>query len=219
MAMTVAAFASLAPASLQTAPELRSLVKPDVYKRARDDREIMSGARLEDAPRGTDARRYRYYVMTTVSAPLKLTRDTLTNYDLYPQMIPYVHKAMYSRERKSLQLEGGIWKFKMASTVEFEEKSPCWISYRVTAGHFKGLEGAMIFEDIAERGTMVYFSGEVSGSHWPPKLILERGAEIVFGYTARRMRSYIEELKEKTINDRERKRDERGEIPQPRRKL
>ena len=91
-----------------------------------------------------------------------------------------------------LDIEGGVWKFRLRSWVRFEERADRWIHYLIVGGHFTGLEGDIYFESAGEKGTLVYFHGDQQGKHWPPKLVIERGAEIVFGFTAGRMRKYLE---------------------------
>ena len=78
--------------------------------------------------------------------------------------------------------------------MRFEERGDRWIHYEIVGGHFTGLSGDIFFESWGEKGTAVYFGGEQQGAEFPPKFVIERGAEIVFGFTAKRMRSYIEGL-------------------------
>lgn len=160
------------------------------------EREILASATLEDSDEGREPlRRYRFYSAMLVRASGAVTRRILTDYQLYAKMIPYVDKADYSPSSRILQLAGGVLGFKLSSSLRFEELSESWIRYRVVAGHFTGLSGDIVFEPQGERGTAVIMRGELLGSAWPPKFVLERGAEIVFGFTARRMRSYIESQK------------------------
>ncbi len=201
-------FLGIAGESVQ--PAIATLVKPEIFKRALKDREIMSNASL-----GDDGR-YKFYAMMFVRAGLPLTRRILTDYGLYAKMIKYVDYARYDADKQILTIEGGIWKFRLSSSIRFEEKGSGWIGYRIVAGHFKDLSGDIYFESHGEGGTAVYFCGGLSGTEWPPRLIIERGAEIVFGFTGGRMRSYIESQKE---HSRKEKNEYGSEIPHPRSRI
>jgi hypothetical protein len=178
-----------------------------------DSKEIVASASLERLSEGPQSR-YSFYAGMLVGASLSQTSKILMDYQLYVQMIPYIKKAEYSPQTHLLRLEGGIWNFKLQSQIEFTEKSNRWIRYRIAAGHFSGLEGNIYFEPVGEKGTLVYFSGEQTATRWPPQFVIERGAEIVFGFTARRMRSYIESQKkvEKGVQSD----PSRPEVPRPR---
>ncbi len=176
----------LAPRNIP--PRVETLVKPAIYKAMLEDRRIDVDADLE-------GEKYSYHATMVVNAGVDFTRRILTDYQLYEKMIPYVEKTLFDSKTNTLQIEGGIWKFKLRSWVNFVEKSENWIHYRILRGHFEDLEGDIFFEPVGERGTAVYFRGNKIGSHWPPAFVIETGAEIVFGFTAKRMRSYVEEQK------------------------
>lgn len=168
------------------------------------DREILANANL-------DHEHYSYYAAMLVHADLERTRRILTDYQLYSKIVPYVDRTDYSPITRILDVQGGIWKFRLRSWVRFEERGDRWIHYRIVGGHFHGLEGNMYFESAGEKGTLVYFNGDQDGKEWPPKFVIERGAEIVFGFTARRMRNYLESNEDKK-DDRKNGQD----LPQPR---
>jgi hypothetical protein len=202
-------------------PPIASLMSPGQYREMVKEREIQARAKLED---GTDnIQKYSFSAAMAVRSSLKHTRRTITDYSLYVKMVPYIDKAEFSPDTRILEIEGGIWKFRLKSSVQFEERGEGRIHYRIVGGHFTGLSGDIFFEGLGERGAAVYLRGEQYGSNWPPAFIIERGAEIVFGFTARRMRSYIES-KESAGADAAgtdlggRKRDV-NEVPQPRSRL
>lgn len=169
---------------------LNEILSPSVFRRILNEREVMAQATLQSF--NPPLKRYSFYSAMVVHASLAQTRSVLTNYELYAKMIPYVDRAEYHASSHLLHIEGGIWRFKLISNVQFEEKSDQWIRFRVVSGHFTGLTGEIFFESLGEKGTGVYFAGEQVGENWPPALILERGAEIVFEFTAKKMRSVIE---------------------------
>lgn len=181
------------------APTIASVVKPQLQKRLLEERDILTSATLGDAD-ASAARRYRFYAAMHVRSSIKQAREILTDYALYAKMVPYVDKAEYTPASRILNIEGGIFGFKLISSVRFEEKGENWIRYRVVAGHFTGLSGDIVFESQGERGTAVMMRGELLGNAWPPKFVIERGAEIVFGFTAKRMRSYIESQKSEAVS-------------------
>lgn len=167
-------------------PMVSSRVGPASYQKILNDREIVVHAKLKDQ------RDYSFYAVMLVHASRELTRQTLTNYPLYAKMIPYVQKSLYTPETHSLDLMGGIWMFELHSIVVFDSQDEKSIHFHIVSGHFTGLKGEMHFESLGERGTLVTIEGAVSGTHWPPTFVIERGAEVVFGFTGNRMRNFIE---------------------------
>jgi hypothetical protein len=154
-----------------------------------------------------------------VKTSVAQAKSILMNYKLYSEMIPYVDRAEYSAKTQILDLEGGIWNYRVQSQVLFENTAEQWIHYRIVGGSFSGLAGDIYFESLGEKGTTVYLKGEQLGKKWPPQFVIEKGAEIVFGYTAKRMRSYIESQKKKGatgIDGEQQGRQSAEEIPQPR---
>lgn len=208
-------FCFVSTANSESNPSIRAFLKPETIKPMVQDKEIKVSAKLEDVIPSTD-KKYTFYASMFVGAGEKTTRETLTNYPLYSQMIPYIDKVQYEPKTKILQLEGGLWKFRLVSTIQFFEKSPQWIHYEIIAGHFKGMSGGILFESEGEKGTLVYFNGSLSGAHWPPRFIIEEGAKIVFGYTGQRMRSYIESQKRRPESEPSSPDPNRSEIPKPR---
>jgi hypothetical protein len=184
-------FADSIPPSVQPTaqptdpPPIQSLLKPDLYKRAMNDKEILTSATL-------DGDHYSFYSVMLVHSGLPRARRILTDYSLYSKLIPYVDKTDYSPITRILDVQGGVWKWRLRSFVRFEERGDRWIHFQIVAGHFRGLQGDMFFESEGEKGTLVFFRGDQRGKEWPPRLVIERGAEIVFGFTAGRMRKYVE---------------------------
>jgi hypothetical protein len=182
---SVATAATTAGPAVSPDPSIESLVKPEVWKRVHEDRDVRSYSSL-------DGNHYSFYAVMIADAPLKRTHEILTDYRLYAKMIPYIQQADFDPATQNLRLHGGIWKFYLTSTIHFTTKSATLVHFDVIQGHFQGLSGDIRFEKMPDRGTAVLLKGEQNGTHWPPKLILERGAEIVFEFTAKRMRSYVE---------------------------
>ncbi|MCM2322423.1 MAG: hypothetical protein NDJ90_04090 [Oligoflexia bacterium] len=168
---------------------IASVLKPAVYRRMLEEREVMVHASLKEGES------YSYYAAMLVRAELAVTRRVLTDYQLYAKMIPYIERAAFDAKSGILAVEGGLWKFRLSSQVRFYEQGERWIRYEFVGGHFQGMTGEILFEPLGEKGTAVYMSGFKKGEHWPPKFVIERGAEIVFEFTAKRMRSYIESQK------------------------
>jgi hypothetical protein len=203
------------------APSIESLMKPALWNKVLQEKDILVHASLDSLPQQA-ARKYSFYAAMRVGRSLRRTHDILTDYRLYSKMIHYIDRAEYFEKDKRLIIEGGIWKFKLKSEIQFQEKSPGWIHYEIIKGHFTGLEGNIYFESLGEKGSVVYMAGEQIGINWPPAFVIERGAEIVFGFTAQRMRTYIE-----THSDTEIKEDQgalhdskKGSgVPEPRRHL
>ena len=174
---------------LAAPPVIATLIRPESLKKILEDRDIVTSAQLNDAPIG---HRYSFYAAMLVHASVERTRRILTDYGLYSKLISYVDVADYSTRTGILDIQGGIWKFRMRSFVKFEEKGDRQIHYTIVGGHFTGLEGDVLFESRGEKGTLVYFNGAQTAAEFPPQFVIERGAEIVFGFTAKRMRNYLE---------------------------
>jgi ribosome-associated toxin RatA of RatAB toxin-antitoxin module len=169
-------------------PRIEALLKPAVYRKVEREREVAVHADLE-------GERYEIYAAMLVRASPRRTREILTDYRVYARLIPYVDEARFDEKTRRLELRGGIWKYRLSSTLQFTEHSDRWIAFEVVEGHFRGMRGAFHFEPRDERGTLVYMRGDHRQAQWPPAMIVEQGAEIVFGFTAKRMRSYIEDFK------------------------
>jgi hypothetical protein len=189
---------------LSRPPSIADLIKPELLKRITQDREVLTSAHLDEG-------HYAFYAAMLVHAGVERTRRILTSYSLYSKLISYVDRTDYSPVTRILDIHGGIWKFQMRSWVKFEEKGDRWVHYHIVGGHFRGLEGDIFFESAGEKGTLVYFNGAQTASSFPPKFVIERGAEIVFGFTAKRMRNYLESNED----GKDTKSNEQA-IPQPR---
>ncbi|MFZ9596585.1 MAG: hypothetical protein ACO3A2_10970 [Bdellovibrionia bacterium] len=199
----------LSPASIA------GLLKPAVFKRVVEEREVMVHAALDSLqaaqaesfrssiPPSQEVQRYSFYASMLVHATQERVYRELTDYRLYAKLIPFVDQAVYSESSKTLALKGGIWNFKLSSTIVFEEGAgepqgelkSRRIRFQIIRGHFQGLSGHFIFEKWGPGKTLVYLNGEKQGAHWPPRWVIERGAEVVLGFTAQRMRSHIEHQK------------------------
>jgi hypothetical protein len=194
-------------------PAIQSLLKPEAYRRLIADRQILTSASLDDVPGSPGLSRYSFYVAMQARADLARTRRVLTDYRLYSRLIPYVDKTVYSPITRILDVEGGVWKWRLRSFVQFEERGDQWIHYQIVDGHFRGLEGDLFFEEARGKSiTYVYFRGTQQGARFPPRLVIEQGAQIVFGFTASRMRKYLESHEEEKPNDGQ-------NLPQPRSRL
>ncbi len=166
-------------------PVIQTLLKPAVYQEVLKERGVKAYASL-------DGNKYSFYASMLVHRSLKVTRAVLTNYKLYSEMVPYIDRTEYSEKTHVLEIQGGIWNFKLVSSVLFQEQGEKWIHFKIIKGHFLGLSGNLYFENLGEKGTLVYMDGFILGEKWPPRFIMERGAEIVFQFTGTKMRSYIE---------------------------
>ncbi len=180
------------------------------------DREVKAVASLNELP-VTPPRplltQYAFETSMFVKASIERTKAGMTNYRIYVEKVPFVEKADFNRQKNQLWIEGGVWKYYLRSLVQFTEVSPTVIKYEIILGHFQGLKGEMVFTQISEGltlgpgkgqvkepGTLVSFSGGLTSSgQWPPKLIVTKGAEIVFEFTGRRMREFLEDTK-KEVN-------------------
>jgi hypothetical protein len=201
LSLAAPTFLFAAPKALtESPPRIVDLLKPAIYKKVLGERDIEVHASLDDL---TDSKspqsvmkKYSIYAAMFVDSNVKHTHAVLTNYALYPQMISYVDRADYDATTHVLTIQGGIWHYVLRSRVKFDERSEGWIHFTVIQGDFFGLQGDMYLEQIEAGpkglGTLAYLHGEVTGAKWPPALIIEKGAEIVFGFTAQHMRSYIE---------------------------
>jgi hypothetical protein len=206
--------------SHEAAPSIQSLLKPKIYQRITQDREISTYANLKSIEPSASSKEYSFYAAMQTRAGISRTRQVLTDYQLYSKLIPYVDEASYQSATHLLILKGGIWKWKLYSILRFEEKSERWIHFQIVGGHFIGMKGDIFFEPVSgtqnSTGTLVYMRGSQQGTQWPPAFILEQGAQIVFEFTAKRMRSYLESVQVDTPGNSRSGRSQNDEIPKPR---
>lgn len=153
-------------------------------------REVMSHASLDTV--SGDLERYSYYTVMLAHTDARHARRILTDYRLYPKFIPYIDRADFNPKTQILWVEGGIWKWRLSSRVHFAQVSDRWIRYEIVGGHFQGLKGNIYFEPKDENGTLIYMDGVLEGTRFPPSFVITQGAQIVFGFTGKRMRSYME---------------------------
>jgi hypothetical protein len=225
------------------APRVSQMLKAEVLRRVRDERDIMTRAVLQGCeeecakvapawvkssvdPDGGALRWYGFYAAMLIRSSLPRTRAALTNYRLYPKLVPHVDRAEFDEKTRVLSLEGGLWKYRLASQIRFEEIGERWIRFEFVGGHFQGMRGELVLESVGEAGTLVAMRGETFGKRWPPALIVEQGAQIVFSLTGNKMRSFIESQKraEDVIGTESPvaapvKKGETHDLPQPRRRL
>lgn len=190
-------------------PKIQSLIKPEAYERLKKDKEVIVLAKLEDS------KSYRFWTSMMVNASPELTHQVLFNYPLYKELIPFIQKSEFDSKSQILEILGGLWSFQVHSFLKFIEKSKRWLKYEVVRGQFTGMKGDIIFETHGE-STLVYLDGELSAMSWPPAFIMERGAEVVFTLSGRRMRSHIESLK---YPAQDKAKTQPADFPQPRKKL
>ncbi len=206
------------PIGASEPPPLAGQVSPALLKRVIDDREVVSSARISDlaapGPQG-QKKAYDYWALVRVNASLQQTHRALTDYASYARLVPFVTRSTYSSLDQTLDLEGGIFGWRLRSLLHFEEKGPRQVAFRVVAGSFTGMAGQAVFESLGEKGTLVRFSGGTTAIDFPPAFVMERGAEIVFGVTGRRMRSYIEDSRTAPVPSAGGRAND-PEIPQPR---
>ena len=214
------------------APDIRGRLRRATLERVLNDKEVSTSAKLESEgpeafPPGTRSsspftsqmpplQRYEFHTVMRVGAPLQRVREVVMDPRVYVKIVPYVTRAEFDAARGELHVVGGIWRYQLQSTVRFQQRSPRWIHYRIVEGHFEGLEGDFTFEPLGEKGTLVAFRGGVRGQKFPPRFVAEEGAQIVFAYTARRMRTYIESQEGIAPG---RSGDEKSKFPEPRRRI
>ena len=172
------------------ASEIRALLKPEVYRKVTQGTDVISHARLGKA--GADGmREYRFYAVMKARATPKDTSRRIQKFEGYPRWISYVDKADWKPESHTLQLEGGIWDFKLRSQVKIGNPRPHEMTYQVIGGHLMGLKGRVLFEAVNDRESLIYLSGERRAAEWPPAFVMERGAEMVLSFAGRKLRGSV----------------------------
>jgi hypothetical protein len=171
-------------------PEIRPVVLPVPVKSG-----LFGGTSKLVVPKAPEFEVYDFYVAVLVKASLKRTREVLTHYKVYADLVPYISRVEYFRASKTLHVEGGIWRYRINSRVRFDERGDGWIRFRIASGHFRGMEGEILLEPVGDQGaegTLVFMRGQSIANRFPPAFVIEQGAQVVFGLTANRIRSYIE---------------------------
>lgn len=185
---------------------------PALARELREDRAVVARARLGEPTAGPGGAPVegapRVYevsaLMETRRAPATVAR-WLTDGARYPAIVSYITRATPTpREEtragwRGYWVEGGIFGYWMRSRVEMREREPGRTEFEVREGHFLGMTGRMTFAAVErDRGveTLTLFESSYSAAVFPPRFVLERGAEIVFGWAGRRMRNWIESHEE-----------------------
>ena len=156
-----------------------------------DDGDNVAVADLGEERKGSRVRNYTFFATTLLPAWLGLSREVLTDYTVFKEIVPFVNGAEYDAKARVLDLRGGIWGFYLHSLVRFTERHERWIQYEIIGGSFRGLKGDLVFESRGEKGTVVVLTGDLEGTEWPPALVMEQGAILVLTRTAANMKSYI----------------------------
>lgn len=209
-------------AAIPSPPKIEDLLKANVFSRVSSSREVLSYADIEDAPSDPDRkkgdeplRNYRFYTVAQVNASVSEATALVRKPEILEKLIPFVDLARYDDKKKEIEISGGIWNYGIHSWLSVDEKCPGWTRFVVVKGHFLGMIADILIEPNKDRGVLVYFGGQSSGRVWPPAFILERGGEVVLGFSAKRMRKYIEEDR---IREGEKKNEPTG-YPTPGRSL
>jgi len=183
-------------------PSIAALLTPEVLKKVTKERQVVCSAALKDLPdeklHMQGFQNYHFHTVMSVHASRRRAYQALTDYDQYQKLVPYIDYSRFDWAKKVLDLKGSIWKFELQSKLKFQEISERVLAYDIVDGHFSGLKGALLFDPVApgSEETFVYFFGDLTGKSWPPKLIVERGAEVVFQLTGQKMRALIESKEE-----------------------
>ena len=187
-----------------------------------EGREVLSRARLgpvESAAKGARAGVQAYTLSNAmlVNAGVARTRDELTHFDRFAGMVPYIDRSDWDPKTRRLLISGAIWKYRLQALLQFRPTTADRWEFEIIEGHFLGMKGFMQFEAAGPARTLVVFAGRIEGRQFPPRFVIERGAEIVFAVTGRRVRSLVEAQTE--VTDYGRSKAPQAEIPQPRRRL
>jgi len=182
-----------ASASLQ-ASRIQSLLSSQAYEALIEDDETYVTTKLGKSPNPPFLETYQAGAAFTINAPVSVTRDILTRYEVYEKLIPFIDDIKVIEAPAKVAIEGGILGWKMLSLIQFHDKDPGWIHFVVTHGSSAGMEGDFYFE--AKRGhqntSLVYFRVMQSDENFPPRFIMESGANMILRSTANKMREYIE---------------------------
>ncbi|MBL7715707.1 MAG: hypothetical protein JNL01_09590 [Bdellovibrionales bacterium] len=185
------------------------LQSPEIKKRIIEDREIMTQAKLD----GDD---YSFYAGMQVNASPTTALDRLTDYPAYQKMSRFVTRSE-KLPNGWVRIEGGVFGFRLESSVQVDRKVEASgierLDYVIREGGLLGLRGQVRVEALPKKGSWIVFDGKLRGKNWPPAFVMERGAEMVFGFAARFMRKSMETEKD---DDVPRKFEE---APRPRKKL
>ncbi|MEN9724263.1 MAG: hypothetical protein RJB38_2249 [Pseudomonadota bacterium] len=151
-------------------------------------REVYSRARLEPP-------HYELQNAMVVHASVERTRRILTHFEIFAGMVPYIDRSVYDSSSGLLELAGGIWKYRLESRLRWRRENPDRWSFQVIGGHFLGLSGVMEFQPAGAGKTLVTFEGRLDDPSvkFPPRFIVEQGAQIIFAVTGRRVRSLVED--------------------------
>jgi hypothetical protein len=205
-------------------PPIEKLVKSNVLDAVITDNEVVSNASLIETPSNEykKLKTYSFYSLVKIRASVDLTRRVLTDWVRIGGLIPFVDEIKLDPKTQLLSIRGGIMGYVLVSVLKFNSNKNKDVIFEVVSGHFTGLKGTILFEahnkpDSPQAAyTLVHFSGGLEGETWPPKMVMEKGAEIVFSYAAKKMRSEVAAIKNDFENSKQKFLDNEGnEFPQP----
>lgn len=175
-------------------PRITSLIGAEDLRRMIHRRTILSDSTLIKLDRKDDAdvRQYDFFAAMMVNADMERTRQVVMDYRTYSKLVPYISETTFYPELSMLLVMGGIWRYQLAALVQFHEQHEQWIEYHLIRGHFQNLAGDILFEPVDAKRTLVLIRGKRVGEGYPPRLVVENGAELVFRHTARQLRHEIE---------------------------
>ncbi len=169
-----------------------------------ESREVVSIARLEES--GEKILHYRFFNALRTDVGGSKAVPILLTPEIYQRSIPFVELAQWlgparASGERLMDVAGGIFGFHLRSQVEIQKVNEDQVRFKVVGGHFQGLAGSMEIQNldhVSRWKKIMTLEGElsepVSGPlHSTPKFILERGAEAVFSFTGKRMRTHFEE--------------------------
>ncbi|MBN20955.1 MAG: hypothetical protein CL678_06650 [Bdellovibrionaceae bacterium] len=189
---------------------IQNHVKSSVFERVTKKNEEIAYADLYSLKQ---KKGYRFYTLFKARASLRRTREVLTNYSKYSEWIPRVKRSIYDPKTNILEIAGGIFGYELHSWAQMKEVDPETIEFKVVKGHFLGLTGRIKFEAYQGMWSLAYLEGEMKPRNWKisvPSFVLEKGAEIVLGFSSKKMRELIEaEVPQKGQTH-------GSEVPQPR---
>lgn len=160
----------------------------EVRKRIVEEREIITQAKLK-------GEKYSFWAAMQVNTSPKVAVDRLTDYPSYRQMSRFVTRAEIL-PNGWVRIEGGVFGFRLESSVDVRRKTEGpdteKLEYVIREGSLIGLKGSVRVEALPKKGSWIFFDGELRGKNWPPAFVMERGAEMVFGFAAQFMRKSME---------------------------
>lgn len=167
--------------------------KPEVYKRIKDERAVVVSATCRTLEK---QKSLRVISAGHISAPEDFTYKQILKFNEYSQILPYLIESSHDPRTQNIFFHGAFLGYHLRSTVHVAPETTLTghlIKFRVISGHFTGMYGQILLEDLSLDATEISMEAQYEGAilHLP-NFLLSWGVELAGKKAASVMREFIE---------------------------